>query len=220
MMIPIPAPPSCKDDDVETFREGPYDGCVPPPPSAAACAESAAAYAESVAASALSAASSAERASAAADRAAAAAKTAAAAAMTAAANTESARAVVRAADVALARVEAIHAKIFQATSDSSMQPMSEKAAVAMEHLLPHEISEQRREEELRVAKVEVKKSLPVEESAMEYQRELWRSHYYEYYNLEGGAEDKDEGKSSTAESYNGSMSPGQVIDVSSHTGDA
>ena len=27
---------------------------------------------------------------------------------------------------------------------------------------------------------------------VEYQRELWRSHYYEYYNLEGGAKDEDE----------------------------
>ena len=84
-----------------------------------------------------------------------------------------------------------------------MQPTSEKAAVAMEHLLPHEVAErelemqeaaeieERREEELRVAEVEVEKSLSVEESAVEYQRELWRSHYYEYYNLEGGAEDED-----------------------------
>ena len=74
----------------------------------------------------------------------------------------------------------------------------------MEHLLPHEVAEreleiqeaaeieERREEELRVAEVEVEKSLSVEESAMEYQRELWRSHYYEYYNLEGGAEDEGE----------------------------
>ena len=73
----------------------------------------------------------------------------------------------------------------------------------MEHLLPHEVAErelemqeaaeieERREEELRVAEVEVEKSLSVEESAVEYQRELWRSHYYEYYNLEGGAEDED-----------------------------
>ena len=45
---------------------------------------------------------------------------------------------------------------------------------------------------MRVAEVEVEKSLPVEESAVEYQRELWRSHYCEYYNLEGGAEDEDE----------------------------
>ena len=52
--------------------------------------------------------------------------------------------------------------------------------------------EERREEELRVAEVELEKSLSVEESAVEYQRELWRSHYYEYYNLEGGAEDEDE----------------------------
>ena len=100
----------------------------------------------------------------------------------------------------------------------------------MEHLLPHEIAErelemqeaaeieERREEELRVAEVEVEKSLSVEESAVEYQRELWRSHYYEYYNLEGGAEDED--KSSTAESTNDDMSPGQVINISSHTGDA
>ena len=74
----------------------------------------------------------------------------------------------------------------------------------MEHLLPHEIAErelemeeaaeieERREEELRVAKVEVEKSLSVKESAVEYQHELWRSHYYEYYNLEGGTEDEDE----------------------------
>jgi hypothetical protein len=84
-----------------------------------------------------------------------------------------------------------------------MQRTSEKAVVAMEHLLPHEITEwelemqeaaeieERREEELRVAEVEVEKSLSIEESAVEYQRELWRSHYYEYYNLEGGAEDED-----------------------------
>ena len=45
---------------------------------------------------------------------------------------------------------------------------------------------------MRVADVEVEKSLSVEESAVEYQRELWRSHYYEYDNLEGGAEDEDE----------------------------
>ena len=191
----------------------------------------------------MSAAASAERVSAAADRAAAATETAAAAAATAAANAESARAAVRAADVALARVEAIHAKIedahakiFQATSDSSMQPTSEKAAVAMEHLLPHEVAErelemqeaaeieERREEELRVAEVEVEKSLSVEESAVEYQRELWRSHYYEYYNLEGGAKDEDEDavdfSRGDAESTNGGMSPGPVIHVSSHTGDA
>ena len=37
----------------------------------------------------------------------------------------------------------------------------------------------------------VEKSLSVEESVVEYQREPWRSHYYDYYNLEGGAEDED-----------------------------
>ena len=59
---------------------------------------------------------------------------------------------------------------------------------------------------------------------MEYQRELWRSHYYEYYNLEGGTEDEDEDAADfsrgDAESTNGGMSPGQVIDISCHTGDA
>ena len=59
---------------------------------------------------------------------------------------------------------------------------------------------------------------------MEYQREIWCSHYYEYYNLEGGAEDKNEDtvdfSRGDTESTNGSMSPGQVINVSSHTGDA
>ena len=43
-----------------------------------------------------------------------------------------------------------------------------------------------------MAEVEVEKSLSVKESAVEYQRKLWRSHYYEYYNLEGGVEDEDE----------------------------
>ena len=104
----------------------------------------------------------------------------------------------------------------------------------MEHLLPHEVVErelemqeaaeieERREEELCVAQVEVEKNLSVEKSAVEYQSELWRSHYYEYYNLEGGAEDEDTVNFSRgdAESTNGGMSPGQVIDISSHTGDA
>ena len=106
----------------------------------------------------------------------------------------------------------------------------------MERLLPPEVTErelemqeaaeieEHREEELRVAEVEVEKSLSVEESAVEYHSELWRSHYYEYYNLEGGAEDDDEDavefSRGDAESTNGGMSPGQVIDVSSHTGNA
>ena len=82
--------------------------------------------------------------------------------------------------------------------------------------------EEHREEELRVAEVEVEKSLSVEESAVEYQRELWRSHYYEYYNLEGNVEDEDavDFSRGDVESTNGGMSPGKVIDVSSHTGDA
>ena len=75
-----------------------------------------------------------------------------------------------------------------------------------------------------MAEVEVEKSLSVEEPTMEYQRELWRSHYYEFYNLEGGVEDEDEDavdfSRGDAESTNDDMSPGQVIDVSSHTGDA
>ena len=106
----------------------------------------------------------------------------------------------------------------------------------MDHMLPHEVAqrelemqeameiEERWEEELRMAEVEVEKSLSIEESAVEYQRELWRIHYYEYYNLEGGPEDEDEDavdfSSGDAESTNGGMSPGQVIDVSSHIGDA
>ena len=77
---------------------------------------------------------------------------------------------------------------------------------------------------MHVVREEVEKSLSVEESALVYQRELWRSHYYEYYNLEGGAEDEDEDavdfSRGDTESTNGGMSPGQVIDVSSHTGDA
>ena len=87
-----------------------------------------------------------------------------------------------------------------------MQPTSEKVVVAMEELLPHEVAErelemqeaaeieERWEDELRVDEVEVEKSLSVKESAVEYQRELWCSHYYEYYNLEGGAEDEHEDK--------------------------
>ena len=73
----------------------------------------------------------------------------------------------------------------------------------MEHQLPNEVVEwelemqeaveieERRQEELRVAQVLVDKSLSIEESVVEYQRELWRNHHYEYYNLEGGAEDED-----------------------------
>ena len=81
---------------------------------------------------------------------------------------------------------------------------------------------ERQEEELRVAEVEVEKSLSVEESAVEYQHELWHGHYYEYYNLEGGAEDEDavDFSRGDAESTNIGMSPGQAIDISSHTGDA
>ena len=55
---------------------------------------------------------------------------------------------------------------------------------------------------------------------VEYQCELWRSHYYEYYNLEGGAEDTVDFSKGDTESINSSMSLGQVIDVSSHTSDA
>ena len=88
----------------------------------------------------------------------------------------------------------------------------------MEHLLPHEITErelemqeaaeieERREEELRMAEVEVEKSLSVKELAVEYQRELWRSHNYEYYNLEGGAEDEDEDQDAVDFSW-GTRSP-------------
>ena len=74
---------------------------------------------------------------------------------------------------------------------------------------------------MRVAEVEVEKSVLVEESTVEYQRELWRSHCYKYYNLEGGAEDKDtfDFSRGDAESTNSGISPGQVINVSSHTGD-
>ncbi len=74
--------------------------------------------------------------------------------------------------------------------------------------------EERREEELHVAEVEVEKCLSVEESAVEYQHELWHIHYYEYYNLEGDAEDEDEDEDvvdfsrGDAKSTNGGMSPG------------
>ena len=75
-----------------------------------------------------------------------------------------------------------------------------------------------------MAEVEVEKSLSVKELAVEYQRELWHNHYYEYYNLEGGVMDEDEDavnfSRGDVESTNGDMSPGQVINVSSHTSDA
>ncbi|KAI4987817.1 hypothetical protein ZWY2020_028575 [Hordeum vulgare] len=73
---------------------------------------------------------------------------AAAAAVTVAANSKSAEAAVRATDIFVAPVEAIHAKIkdahakiIHATLESSMQPTSEKVAAALEQLLPHEIVE-------------------------------------------------------------------------------
>ncbi|KAI4983773.1 hypothetical protein ZWY2020_025639 [Hordeum vulgare] len=136
-------------------------------------------------------ATSSERASAVADRAATAVEMATTTIVMAATNAESARASVHAADVTLARVEAIHTKIgdalgniFQATSESSMQPMSEKAVEAMQQLLPHEIIdweleiheaakiEKRREEELCVAEDDVVKCQFVEESVVEYQDEI------------------------------------------------
>ncbi|KAI4967774.1 hypothetical protein ZWY2020_014969 [Hordeum vulgare] len=111
---------------------------------------------------------------AAADGAAAEAETTATPAAMAAANAESARVAFRAADVALARVKAIHAniedahtKIFQGILGSSMQPTSEKAAEAMKHMVPPKIAErelemqeaaeieEHREEELCGAKDEV-----------------------------------------------------------------
>ncbi|KAI5000838.1 hypothetical protein ZWY2020_010797 [Hordeum vulgare] len=98
----------------------------------AASSSSDTSFAESVAAYGISPAASTERVSAAANRAGAA---------EVASNAETARAAVHTTDVALVRVEAIHAKIFQATSASSMQPTSEKAVEAMGHLLPHEIAE-------------------------------------------------------------------------------
>ncbi|KAI5016251.1 hypothetical protein ZWY2020_006102 [Hordeum vulgare] len=81
--------------------------------------------------------------------------------------------------------------------------------------------EERWEDELRVAEDKVEKILSVEESAVECQRELWCSHYYKYYNLEGGAHDEDEDNDAVdfsrgdAQSTHDDMSPGQVIDISS-----
>ncbi|KAI4994175.1 hypothetical protein ZWY2020_029223 [Hordeum vulgare] len=74
----------------------------------------------------------------------------------------------------------------------------------MDDLLPHEIverelelqevaeTEERFVEELHVDKDEVEKSLSTEESVVDYQCELWRCHYYQYYNLEGGADEDEE----------------------------
>ena len=46
---------------------------------------------------------------------------------------------------------------------------------------------------------------------MEYQREFWRSHYYEYSNLEGGAEEEDEDKDEDAVDFSrGARSPPTV----------
>ena len=101
-----------------------------------------------------------------------------------------------------------------------MQPTSEKVAVAMEHLLAHEVVErelemqeaaeieEHREEELCVAEVKVEKSLSVEESAVEYQCKLWRNNYYEYYNLEGGAQGENEDDDEDAVDFSrGTRSP-------------
>ncbi|KAI4987719.1 hypothetical protein ZWY2020_028477 [Hordeum vulgare] len=183
----------------------------------------ASASAKSTVASALRAATSVDTASPAAKMASIAAKMTSAAAATAAANAKSARATYRAAEVTLARVEAIqanienaHTKISQASSKSIMHHTSEEGAAsdvemhvdeaeaeAMEPL-PHEIFERELEmqepsesdkllEELRGAREEAVKCLSVEESAMRYQRELWRCHYYEYYNYEGNTNGEDVG---------------------------
>jgi hypothetical protein len=80
--------------------------------------------------------------------------------------------------------------------------------------------EERWEEELRVAKEEVEKRLSIEESAVEYQHELWRRHYYEYYHLEDEDDDAVELSMGDTKSTNGGMSPGQVVDVSSYIGES
>ncbi|KAI4972297.1 hypothetical protein ZWY2020_003222 [Hordeum vulgare] len=95
-------------------------------------------------------------------------------------------------------------------------------AKAMEPL-PHEISEQNLEmqepsesdghlEELRMAREEVEKRLSVEESTVEYQHELWRCHYYEYYNDEDNVDGEDvamvEFSLGDVESSTRGMSPG------------
>ncbi|KAI4987735.1 hypothetical protein ZWY2020_028493 [Hordeum vulgare] len=139
-------------------------------PRKVACTESTTTYTERTYASEISLDASTERVYAAADRAAAAAETPTAAAAMMAANAESTRVADSAADVALVWVEDIHANIkdthsniFQATSESNIQPTSKMVVEAMEHLLPHEIAErelkmqevveidERQEEELRVA---------------------------------------------------------------------
>ncbi|KAI4972839.1 hypothetical protein ZWY2020_003764 [Hordeum vulgare] len=94
--------------------------------------------------------------------------------------------------------------------------------------LPHEISEQELEmrepsesverwEELCMAQEEVEKRLSVEELVVLYQCELWRRHYYKYYNHEGDADDEGNAEDEDidavefslgdAESSTGGMSP-------------
>ncbi|KAE8792505.1 putative CBL-interacting protein kinase 13 [Hordeum vulgare] len=64
-----------------------------------------------------------------------------------------------------------------------------------------------------MAEDEVEKSLSVKELEVEYQRELWRSHSYEYCNLEGNDEDDDMTDFiwGDMQSTNGGMLRGQVI---------
>lgn len=88
-------------------------------------------------------------------------------------------------------------------------------------------SEERREEELHVAKEEVEKCLSVEQSAVEYQPELWRRPYYKYYNDEGDADDEGDAEDEDhavvefslgdTESTNGRILPGQIVNISSYT---
>ncbi|KAI4974859.1 hypothetical protein ZWY2020_048466 [Hordeum vulgare] len=86
--------------------------------------------------------------------------------------------------------------------------------------------EERWEDELRMAEDEVEKSLSVEQSAVEDQRKLLRSHYYDYYYLVGSAEDEYEDGDAVnfsrgdVQSTNDGMSPRQFIDVSSYTDEA
>ncbi|KAE8790578.1 DNA-directed RNA polymerase II subunit RPB1 [Hordeum vulgare] len=171
----------------------------------------------------------------------------------AAANAKSARVAYHAMEVALARVKEIqanienaHVKIPKASSKSSMHHTSEEAAVVYAEmnvnpaaaeamkLFPHETFEQEVEmralsesdeslEELRVAQEEVEKRLSIEEPAVEYQHELWRCHYYEYYNDEGDTDGDDiivvEFCVGDAESSTSGISHEQVIEISSNIGE-
>lgn len=79
--------------------------------------------------------------------------------------------------------------------------------------------DERQAEELRVAQEEEELQRSIEESSVEYQRELSHRHYFEHYENVVLNGDIDQLSLGDEESAAGDMTSGQVINISSDNGE-